>query len=86
MFEGNSTAPEFQDVASKLTPLEFKVYLEKTFHLSLTSAEVSGVGWDIISFGQYLIPRNCALVYSPLWRLSTHEVLYLLFVCKFAFR
>ncbi|CAE7716657.1 unnamed protein product, partial [Symbiodinium microadriaticum] len=39
VFEGNSSAVEFQDIASKLSPLEFKVYLEKTFHISLSTHE-----------------------------------------------
>ena len=40
-FEGNSTSVEFNDsVGIRLTPLEFKLFLEKTFNFKLTPYEV----------------------------------------------
>jgi hypothetical protein len=40
-FHGNALAVEFQDIiGTKITPFEFKVFLEKTFALKLSIPEV----------------------------------------------
>jgi hypothetical protein len=40
-FEGNSTSVEFADIVGiRLTPFEFKLFLEKTFALRLSPPEV----------------------------------------------
>lgn len=40
-FEGNSTSVEFKDIVGiRLTPFEFKLFLEKTFNFKLSPSEV----------------------------------------------
>lgn len=40
-FEGNSTSVEFKDIVGiRLTPFEFKLFLEKTFNFKLSPPEV----------------------------------------------
>jgi len=49
LFQGNSTSVEFRDVGSKLAPVEFKLFLEKTFNFRLSTPEVrSKLLWAVI--------------------------------------
>jgi hypothetical protein len=64
-FEGNSTSVEFKDIVGiRLTPLEFKLFIEKTFALRLSPPEVCST----ISFSSSHHSSPCRPLLS--WRPS----------------
>lgn len=58
-FEGNSTSVEFKDIVGiRLTPFEFKLFLEKTFNFRLSAPEVCVLFLSGLSFILFISLRH----------------------------